>query len=894
MRPTDWVNTRPRLGELLGGDSGTGEGQEPGPSCCDPDPDLPDRGSGDGGAIASALSEGTLAYVQGKATNNANTDATIAITFDDPATGGNLLIALYSARTGSTSSGAVTPSGWTRYANDFSGPSFDGGASTIFYKIAAGGETTITITKGGSDYASLEVSEYSGNLSFDTADDADSVAASTSLATDAITPAGTNVLLYAAFNQSARTATYTWGSSFTELSDVNVYTSGPSSTSGYRIVTGASGSYSATATSSESDGYGWAILAFTASGSAWSVRADPVNDGNDATYQTVTGTDLIRLDLGAAHRIVSTRIRIAANTAGARTFTVKAANLVDFSDEVTLGTIAFTATGSYTAQDVTGSWTNTTAYRYYELSIGTSDTYRIHAWELYEGTLATDLTDHVDATTGAHDASAVDYDNSGSGLSAENAQDALDELAGLSGGSPFAALGWFNVEDYGAVHDGVTDDTPSIQDAIDACFAAGGGTIYFPAGIYQLDGALQDTGTYNSQLKIPQRDLVRADGAIAYRFLGASPGYTNWEGTTASSVLRSSWNGTISGNPAIISGGLHDSLTINWSVLYFENIEIRAHSDPKLSGIDATKCGGVRFQNLVLSTYHADVFDIPLPASWTDVPSNTNAIGVDFPRGYDDLYSGGDGLNVQGFYTGFRPGEQFTALGVTVGWCARGVDFRGEVDTGGLKRHMAYIGRLETFFCPRGMVFSGDESWVNIGVYGAEDDADVDASWAKVYDIDDANNYGRGFIGWHTTDWTDGPDDNLVVNGGSGLSLYGAFAKRWKLSSVVDIPTGTDPSTNPSNGFRLYAASATGKPTTRSSSGTVTTIMREGDTAGGDLSGTYPNPSVADDSHSHTSATAPGGAGHGAILLESGHAVPFTFDEIIQASDGSDFLYASA
>lgn len=430
MRPTDWVNTRPRLGELLGGDSGTGEGQEPGPSCCDPDPTLPDRGSGDDGAIATALSSGTLAYVQGKATNNANTDATIAITFDDPATGGNLLIAFYSARTGSTSSGAVTPSGWTRYANDFSGPSFDGGASTIFYKIAAGGETTITIVKGGSDYASLEVSEYSGNLSFDTADDADSVAASTSLATDAITPAGTNVLLYAAFNQSARTATYTWGSSFTELSDVNVYTSGPSSTSGYRIVTGASGSYSATATSSESDGYGWAILAFTASGSAWSVRADPVNDGNDATYQTVTGTDLIRLDLGAAHRIVSTRIRIAANTSGARTFTIKAANAVDFSDEVTLATIPFTATGSLTAQDVVATWVNTTAYRYFELDIGTSDTYRIHAWELYEGTLATDISGHVDATDDAHDASAIAYDNGSSGLASDNLQDAIDELAG--------------------------------------------------------------------------------------------------------------------------------------------------------------------------------------------------------------------------------------------------------------------------------------------------------------------------------------------------------------------------------------------------------------------------------------------------------------------------------
>jgi hypothetical protein len=62
--------------------------------------------------------------------------------------------------------------------------------------------------------------------------------------------------------------------------------------------------------------------------------------------------------------------------------------------------------------------------------------------------------------------------------------------------------------------------------------------------------------------------------------------------------------------------------------------------------------------------------------------------------------------------------------------------------------------------------------------------------------------------------------------------------------------------------------------------------------AGGDLSGTYPNPSVVDDSHNHTSATAPGG-GIGPLLLSSDHSAPIVFDDILQASDGSDLLYAS-
>ena len=42
----------------------------------------------------------------------------------------------------------------------------------------------------------------------------------------------------------------------------------------------------------------------------------------------------------------------------------------------------------------------------------------------------------------------------------------------------------YNVQDYGAKADGVTIDTPAINRAIEEAAAAGGGTIYFPAGEY--------------------------------------------------------------------------------------------------------------------------------------------------------------------------------------------------------------------------------------------------------------------------------------------------------------------------------------------------------------------------------------------------------------------------
>jgi hypothetical protein len=71
-----------------------------------------------------------------------------------------------------------------------------------------------------------------------------------------------------------------------------------------------------------------------------------------------------------------------------------------------------------------------------------------------------------------------------------------------------------NVLDFGAVGDGVTDDTAAIQAAVNAVFAAGGGEIFFPKGTYlvsttlEMKNAVSLRGTGDTSKILTNADIV--------------------------------------------------------------------------------------------------------------------------------------------------------------------------------------------------------------------------------------------------------------------------------------------------------------------------------------------------------------------------------------------------
>jgi len=72
----------------------------------------------------------------------------------------------------------------------------------------------------------------------------------------------------------------------------------------------------------------------------------------------------------------------------------------------------------------------------------------------------------------------------------------------------------FNVLDFGAIGNGVENDQPACQAAIDAAVAAGGGAVYFPAGTYLLTGVASSDTSLNGLLIPDTNEVFDTDKGI--------------------------------------------------------------------------------------------------------------------------------------------------------------------------------------------------------------------------------------------------------------------------------------------------------------------------------------------------------------------------------------------
>lgn len=232
----------------------------------------------------------------------------------------------------------------------------------------------------------------------------------------------------------------------------------------------------------------------------------------------------------------------------------------------------------------------------------------------------------------------------------------------------------FNVEQYGAVHDGVTDDTVAIQAAITACHTAGGGTVYLPGGHYIIGGALvSNTGAYpnKSQLYIPACTTSGKTDMISIKILGERipPDfygiYTLMTGTVdmRATVLESTLDvpDTETAFPAVF-GSKGYTGQYNYNRVFYENLEIIVYHHATRG---ATLCGintlnqAMAFGKNILISPNANVSDTVQPNSWCH-----GVVGGTLSNSIAQMW---EDITVYGFYSGFSWGEGATIINLRSG-----------------------------------------------------------------------------------------------------------------------------------------------------------------------------------------------------------------------------------
>lgn len=386
----------------------------------------------------------------------------------------------------------------------------------------------------------------------------------------------------------------------------------------------------------------------------------------------------------------------------------------------------------------------------------------------------------------------------------------IDERISLGSGATTVNLPLFNVESYGAVGDGITDDYLAIREAWDDMLASPvGGLVYFPkARTYRVDGSI--TSRLNptadkaralfplpmilsaTQKKV--RGLLGVGNPYAVRMaeLGGTPGQVN-----TASVLFVDYGNTYTwsettGLPCIIGGPDADMTDFEgntFSNIHFslDGLIIRNSNNPSLCALNLEQ----------ISTVELGINRIDVESVLDNVPEPTNPTGaaVLLPRSNNNVSVSVDKLIVEGHYTGIPITEHIDLRSAIALRCKIGVANR---------RPCSHYGRMQMLKieqCQFGFAgYDPSGAAPNLGVVAWK-------GWSGIIDFVDVEDYAyNGDVPWIYTP-VSGSHIYDPENKFNGMMHFG------RINSEPPSPTGIGIGTGGgSSSIYVIGASGTNSP----------------------------------------------------------------------------------
>lgn len=359
------------------------------------------------------------------------------------------------------------------------------------------------------------------------------------------------------------------------------------------------------------------------------------------------------------------------------------------------------------------------------------------------------------------------------------------------------------------------DDTAAIQAAINAAYAAGGGIVYFPNGIYIINGALQTSVgglNPNSQLYIPYTTITEPTFARAQvKLLGESTvtqpiGYTtiSYVGVILQSTLITS-SGT---NPSLLGGIGTGGPPLNFNDLYIENLQFRVYTNnggfaPKISGVNGLNFNKASLFNAVASA------DVPFNDLFNPVGTGRFGFAIcqKSDTGPNNIYES-DVLG--GFEYGFVIGEHTDMVNTQVFGCYNGyLILNGNFPINGtVLAHACYNQLTFQNGSILGVPPDTGKNWINLN-FETEYDTHAPPLWweSTMFFTDPGNNsYGNLYYssvdigGTVLSNYTGGAHLNLVPAGyiigpkynsaGGPPTVSSGGSSAGNLNAIFEIGTG--------------------------------------------------------------------------------------------------------